>query len=72
MSSLTNKDISNKYTVTVGTKFNNLHEISERLSLNDKLENFVTAHRETRKECIPTKELNFESHWSHKLFGKTR
>ena len=54
-SSLTNKDISNKYTLTVRNKFDTLQEISEANTLNDEYENFVTSHMEAAAECILTK-----------------
>ena len=43
--SLTKRNISNKYSVTVRNKIDT-QEISERYTLNDKYENFVTAHME--------------------------
>ena len=48
-------DIRNQYTETVRNKFNTLQEISERQPLNDKYENFVTAHIEAAADYIPTK-----------------
>ena len=49
-----NRDISNKFMITVRNKFDTLQEISERHAPNDEYENFVTAHLEAA-ECIPTK-----------------
>ena len=55
-SSLTNRDISNKYTVTVRNKFDALQEISETYTPNDKYKNFITAHpKAAAAECISTK-----------------
>ena len=39
-----NKDIRDKYTLTLRNKFNALQEISETPILNDEYENFVNAH----------------------------
>ena len=52
---VTNRNISSKYMVAVRNKFNTLQEKSERYTLNDKYENFITAHMEAAVECIPTK-----------------
>ena len=41
--------------VTVRNKFDTLQEISEKHTLNDEYENFITAHMETAAKCIPTK-----------------
>ena len=46
-------DIRNHYTVTVINKFDTFQETSERLTLNDKYENFVTAHIKAIAEWIP-------------------
>ena len=59
-SSLSKRDNSNRYTVTVRKKFNTLQEIVETHTPNDKYENGVVAHieeeeEEAVKECIPTK-----------------
>ena len=43
-SSLKNSDISNKHTIVVRNKFDNLQELSEILTPNDEYENFVSAH----------------------------
>ena len=52
---LNNRDISNKYTVTLRNKFDALQEISETLIPNDEYENFVNAHMEAAAECILAK-----------------
>ena len=52
---LTNRDISDKYTITLRNKCNALQEISETLTPNDEYENFIKAHTEAAAECIPTK-----------------
>ena len=52
---LNNKDISDKYTITLRNKFNALLEFSEFLTPNDEYENFVNARMEAAAECIPTK-----------------
>ena len=52
---LNNRDISNKYTITLRNKFDALQEILETLTLNDEYKNFVKAHMEAAAECIPTK-----------------
>ena len=52
---LNNRDIWNKYTITLRNKFDALQEISETLTLNDKYENFVNAHMEAAAEYIPIK-----------------
>ena len=54
-SSLTNRNINNKYTVTVRNKFDTLQKKSKTHTLSDKYENFVTAHMEATAECIPSK-----------------
>ena len=54
-SSLNNRDISNKYTITQRNKFDTSQEISETLTLNDEYENFVNAQMEAAAKCIPTK-----------------
>ena len=55
-SSLTDRDISNKYMVTVKNKFDILQEISERNIPNDEYENFITVNTEVAAaECIQTK-----------------
>ena len=61
-SSLNNRDISNKYTITVRNEFKALQEISETLPPNDKYENFFHTHIKAATECIRTKESNTEFH----------
>ena len=56
---LNNKNISDKYTITLRNKFD-AQEISETLNPNDEYENFVNARIEATAECIPTKEPNIE------------
>ena len=53
---LNNRDIRDKYTLTLRNKFDALHEISEIPTPNDEYENFVNAHLEAAAECIPTKQ----------------
>ena len=50
---LNNRDISNKYMITLRNKFDALQEISETLTPNDEYENFINAHMEAAAECIP-------------------
>ena len=52
---LNNRDISDKYMITLRNKFDSLQEMSETLTPNDKCENFVNAHMESAAECILTK-----------------
>ena len=52
-SSLTKRDISNKYRVS--QKFDTFQEISKTHTPNDEYENFVIAHMEAAAECIATK-----------------
>ena len=40
--------------VPIKNMFDTIHETSERHTLNDKYENFVTTHLEAAAECIPT------------------
>ena len=54
-SSLTNRDISNKYTVTVRNKFDTPLEIFEKHTPNEEYENLIHAYIETAPECIITK-----------------
>ena len=49
---LNNRDISDKYTMTLRNKFDALKEISEALPPNDEYDNFVNAHIEPAAECI--------------------
>ena len=51
-----NRDISDKYTLTLRNKFNALEEISETPTLNHQYENFINAHLETAAEYIRTKQ----------------
>ena len=53
---LNNRDIRDKYTLTLRNKFDALQEISETPTPNDEYENFVNAHLEAAAECIPTKQ----------------
>ena len=52
---LNNRDISDKYTITLRNKSDALQEISETLTPNDEYENFVNAHVEAVAECLRTK-----------------
>ena len=61
-----NRDIRDKYTLTLRNKFNALQDISETPTPNDEPENFVNAHLEAAAECIPTKQrAKLESHGRH-------
>ena len=51
-----NRDIKDKYTLTLRKKFDSLQDLSEHSSPNDEYENFVNAHLEAAGECIPTKQ----------------
>ena len=53
---LNNRDISNKYTITLRNKFNALQEIPLTLTSYDEYGNFVNAHMDAAAECIPTKQ----------------
>ena len=53
--SFTNRYISNRYKVTAWNKFYTFQEKSERYTLNDEYENFISAHIEAAAKCIPTK-----------------
>ena len=53
---LNNRNIIDKYTLTLRNKFDALQEISETPSPNDEYENFVNAHLEAAAECISTKQ----------------
>ena len=55
-SQLNNRDIRDKYTLTLRNKFDALQEKSEIHTLNDEYENFVNPHLEAAAECIPTKQ----------------
>ena len=52
---LNNRDIRDKYTLTLRNKFDALQDITEALSPNDKYENFVNTHIEVAAECMLTK-----------------
>ena len=54
-SQLNNRNINDKYTITLRNKFDALQEISETLTPNDEYENFVNAHMEAAAKSIPTK-----------------
>ena len=55
MTLLSNRDISDKYTITLRNKFDAIQEISERPTPMDKYENLINAHVETTAECILTR-----------------
>ena len=61
---LNNRDTRDKYSLKLRTKFDALQK-TETHSPNDEYKNFVNAHLEAAAECIPTKELNLESHGRH-------
>ena len=50
-----NRDIIDKYTITLRKKFDALQGISETLTLNDEYKNFVNARIEAAAECISVK-----------------
>ena len=52
---LYNRDICDKYTITLRNKFDALPEISEIPTPNDEYENFLNARMEAAAECIATK-----------------
>ena len=52
---LNNRDIRDKYILTLRNKFDALQK-SETPILNDKYDNFANAHLEATAECIPTKQ----------------
>ena len=52
---LNNRDICDKYTITLRNKFDALQEISKTLTTNDEYESFVNVHMESTTECIPTR-----------------
>ena len=52
---LNNRDIRDKYTLTVRNKFDALQK-TEIHTPNDEYENFVNAHLKAAAECIPTKQ----------------
>ena len=51
-----NKDMRDKYTLTIRNKFYALQEIWETPTPNDEYENFVNAYLEAAAECLLTKE----------------
>ena len=53
---LNNRDIRDKYTLTLGNKFDVLQEISETSTPNDEYKNFVNTHLKRATECMPTKQ----------------
>ena len=53
---LRNRNIRDKYALTLKNKFNALQEKTEKHAPNDEYENFVNAHLEAAAECIPTKQ----------------
>ena len=53
---LNNRDIRDKYTLTLRNKFDALQEISETHTPNDDDGNFVNANLEAAAECITTKQ----------------
>ena len=55
-SQLNNRDIRDKYTLTLRNKFDALQEISKTPPPNDEYENFVNALLEAAAECVPTKQ----------------
>ena len=52
---LNNKDIRDKYVITLRNKFDALQEKTETHTPNDEYENFVNAHLEAVAKYIPTK-----------------
>ena len=54
-SMLNNRDIGDKYKLTLRNKFDALQEISETLTSNDEYENFANTYLEAAAECTPTK-----------------
>ena len=52
---LNNKDVCDKYTITLINKFDAQQEISEKPIPNDECENFINVHIEAVAEWIPTK-----------------
>ena len=53
---LNNRDIRDRYTLTLRNNFDALQEILETLTPNDDYENVLYAHLEAAAECIPTKQ----------------
>ena len=52
---LNDRDISDKYMITLRNKFNALQEISETITPNEEYEKFNNALMKVAAECIPTK-----------------
>ena len=52
---LNNKDIWDKYVITLRNKFDALQEKTETRTPNDKFENFINPHLEAVAKYIPTK-----------------
>ena len=50
-----NRDIRDKYVLEFRNRFETLQEKTEKGTPNDEYENFVNAHLEATKKCIPTK-----------------
>ena len=57
-SMLNNRDIRDKYMLTLRNKFDAFQELSETSAPNDEYENFNNAHLEVAAEYIPTKQRN--------------
>ena len=53
---LNNKDINDKYTITLRNKVDALQKILEASTLNDKYENFVNTHIEAATDAYQTKK----------------
>ena len=53
---LNNRDICDKYLLTLRNKFDALSVNTETHTPNDKYENFVNAKLEAAQECIPIKQ----------------
>ena len=63
---LDNKDIRDKYLISLRNKFDALQEETETRTPNDEYENFVYAYQEAAMKYIPTKhKLNLEPHVRH-------
>ena len=53
---LNNRDIRDKYTLTLRNEFDSLQEKTKTHTPNDEYENFVNTHLEAAAEYIPTKQ----------------
>ena len=53
---LNNRDVTDKYVLTLRNKFDAQQEKTETHTLNDEYENFVNVHIEAAAECIPTEQ----------------